>query len=228
MPKSTSTISSDACRQLPDACRQLPDVCRQLPDACRQLRDCSSAAAARRWLFCLLAAALGGACGGSEPQPDVAAPPSRSEPGVVTAAPTGPRLTFRFEALQGEPVTSESVAGRFTVIGLVATYDVASSAQARFLTALAKKHVPRLNVVLLVLEPVTSRPMIEAFVGALHIEYPVAFAGDATVAGKGPFEGLNSIPSVVILGPEGRELWRHKGLVDEEQLESELARFETR
>jgi len=68
--------------------------------------------------------------------------------------------------------------------------------------------------------------MVEAFVSALHIEYPVAFAGAATIVGKGPFEGLHSIPSVIVLDPEGREVWRHLGLVDDVQLKIELRRFE--
>jgi len=105
------------------------------------------------WLSGLALASMGLACGGAEPPPKIAVPDEASEPAAVTAAPTGPRLTFHFEALKGEPLTNESIAGRFTVLGLVATYDVASSAQARFLTALAKSYVPRINVALLVLEP---------------------------------------------------------------------------
>src|SRR5262245_5003659 len=71
----------------------------------------------------------------------------------------GAPLRFEFTALDGRPVTNESLAGRITVIGFVATYDVASQAQARFLAGLARRHVPRLNVAALVLEPPENRPL---------------------------------------------------------------------
>lgn len=178
------------------------------------------------WLpsFGLALWALG--CAAPEATPDPEVPEPEPEPTVTAKPPTGPPVQFRFESLEGEPLSTESVAGRFTVIGLVATYDVASSAQARFLTGLVKNHVPRINVALLVLEPKSSRPMVEAFVNALRIEYPVAFADAATIAGKGPFEGLHSVPSIVVLDPEGREVWRHLGLTDEAQIDREITRLE--
>lgn len=134
-------------------------------------------------------------------------------------APGAPPVSFAWTDLRGRPLTTASVRGRVTVLAFVATYDVASQAQARFLTALSKRHVPRLNVGLVVLEQETNRPLVEAFVDSLGIDYPVAFADPATLAGKGPFEGLHHVPSVVVLDRDGRERARRLGLATEEDLE---------
>ena len=65
------------------------------------------------------------------------------------------------------------------LIGFVATYDVASSAQARFLSGLLHHHTPRINTALLVLEPEDNRPLSGAVGGVSRpliaaIAYPCA------------------------------------------------------
>ncbi len=139
---------------------------------------------------------------------------------VAAAAPDAPPVAFGWTDLHGKPLTTESVRGRVTVLAFLATYDVASQAQARFLTALSKHHTPRLNVAIIVLEQETNRPLVEAFVDALGIEYPVAFADPATLAGKGPFQGLHHVPAVVILDKAGHERARRLGLAKEDELEA--------
>jgi len=137
--------------------------------------------------------------------------------------PATPPVAFGWTDLRGRPLSTASVRGRTTVLAFVATYDVASQAQARFLTALSKRHVPRINVGLVVLEQETNRPMVEAFVETLGIDYPVVFADAATLAGNGPFDGLHHVPSIVVLDREGHERARRLGLAKEEDLE-ELVR----
>src|SRR5690606_11814278 len=112
------------------------------------------------------------------------------EPGPGT-----PPVAFAWTDLRGRPLSTASMRGRVTVLAFIATYDVASQAQARFLTALSRRHVPRLNVALVILEQPSNQPLVEAFVDSLGIEYPVAFADAATLAGEGPFEGLHHVPS---------------------------------
>jgi hypothetical protein len=138
----------------------------------------------------------------------------------------GPIVHFEFATLDDKPLTTASVAGRNTVIGFIATYDQASQAQARFLTGLYHHHTPRLNVAALVLEPPENRPMVEAFVASLKLPYPVAIADRATIAGKGPFQGLHHVPSVVVLDAAGREVWRHVGLVEGDELERAILAVE--
>jgi hypothetical protein len=105
------------------------------------------------------------------------------------------------------------------VIGFITTYDVPSQAEVRFVMNLARHHVPRLNVAFLVLEARENRPLVEAFVTALGIQDPVAIADADTIAGQGPFARLHHVPSVIILDRQGREAWRHIGLVQEGELE---------
>ncbi len=149
------------------------------------------------------------------------------EPDVVLAA-TGAPVRFAFETLQGKPLTSESLRGRVTVVGFLTTYDVPSQAEARFLSSIARRHTPRVNVVGLILEAAENRPLAEAFTAALTLPYPVALADEATIAGEGAFAGLHHVPSVVILDREGREAYRHVGLIEEAALDEAIRAVERR
>jgi hypothetical protein len=148
----------------------------------------------------------------------------------ITAPPPpaerGPVIRFQYETLGGAPFTTDSVAGRITVIGFIATYDLASQALARFLASLAHRHTPRVNVALLVLEQPENAPLVDAFAKALHIQFPVAMADAATIAGEGPFAGLHHVPAVVILDREGREAFVHRGLLDEAQIDGAIRSVE--
>jgi hypothetical protein len=161
----------------------------------------------------------GGGCGPDTPAQDPASvPPPR----------LGQRVDFAYQTLDGAPLTTKTLAGRLSVIGFAATYDLPSQALARYLNGVSRRHTPRVNVALLVLEPEENRPLVEAFVRTLGLPYPVAFADAATIAGRGPFAGLHHVPSVVVLDGEGREAWRNVGLVDEDGIRAALRDVERR
>ncbi|WP_437314509.1 TlpA family protein disulfide reductase [Sorangium sp. So ce385] len=164
-------------------------------------------------------------CAGSG---DAVREPAAATPAAAAeAAPArGPALSFSYETLDGRELSTASLAGRFSVIGFVATYDVASQAEARFLAGLLRDHTPRINAALLVLEASENRPLVEAFAATLKLPYPVALADAPTIAGEGPFAGLHHVPSVVILDAEGREAFRHVGLITQEALEEVLRGLE--
>ncbi|MGK4002759.1 TlpA disulfide reductase family protein [Sorangium sp. So ce1036] len=153
-------------------------------------------------------------------------PASAERPPAPALPARGPVRTFSYETLDGRELSTATLAGRLSVIGFVATYDVASQAEARFLAGLVRDHTPRINAALLVLEAEENRPLVEAFVSALKLPYPVALADAATIAGEGPFSGLHHVPSVVILDAEGREAFRHVGLITQEALEEVLRGIE--
>jgi hypothetical protein len=165
----------------------------------------------------LLSAVLACACSAPAPPPGPVGPPS--------AAPR-PVLQFSYEAMDGTPVSTESLSKRVTVIGLLTTYDIPSQIVARFLASLSRTHTPRLNVVALMLEGPENKPLVEAFAASLGLPYPIALADAATIAGEGPFAGLHDVPSVVILDREGREAWRHVGFVDQARLEAAVKAVE--
>jgi len=156
-----------------------------------------------------------------------------ASPGAAPAAPIrartpvpvhdrgeAPRLAII--ALDGTLITSAELRGRLTVLGVVASFDPASQTQALYLRSLIRHHVPRINVVLLVLEPEANRPMVEAFAQALDAPFPVALVDTETLAGRGPLGDVREVPTLLVLDREGHEAWRHMGQVDEPSLDQLL------
>ena len=134
----------------------------------------------------------------------------------------GAKRTFSFQTLDGRPVSSGDYRGRMTIIVLGATYDTPSQAQARFVNAVVLHHAPRVNALLLILEPTENLPLAQAFADSLDLRYDVAMADAATIAGKGAFPGLHHVPSVVVLDREGREVWRKLGLINDKAIRAAL------
>ena len=137
-------------------------------------------------------------------------------------APTGAPIQFAYSTLNGQMLATSTVAGRYTVLSFITTYDHFSHAQARFLSTVFNKHVPRINAGLIVLEPEQNRVLVEAFVKVVAPPYPVAMADEATIRGEGPFRDMNEVPSTVILDQLGREVWRHKGLASNDMIDAAL------
>lgn len=164
----------------------------------------------RRALSLCLAACAALGCGAEE----AAAPPP------ATALSVAPRAVgFSFPTLDGPALTPESLAGRISVLAFIATYDSPSQGETQLLLATLRSHRPRINLALLVLEPPENRPLVETFVRVLDVTCPVAFADPETIAGKGPFAGLNQVPSLVVLDRQGREVARSIGFIDRARIE---------
>lgn len=147
---------------------------------------------------------------------------------VAASTDEGPVRRFAYETLDGRVVTSQRYRGRMTVVAMVATYDTASQAQTRFLETVYRRHAPRINALLLVLEPPEHRPLVEAYQSSLALSYDVALADAETIAGEGAFAGLHHVPSIVLLDREGREVWRNLGLVEVEALHAVIAEHDDR
>jgi len=160
-------------------------------------------------------------CGGSQPAPTAPRGPDTSN----AAQP----VHYEFTAIDGTTkISSDAFKDRFTVIGFLTTYDVVSQAEARFLLTVQRRHVPKINVAALFLEPADNAPLVEAFSRTLDLSYPVAIADSDTIAGKGPFAGLHHVPSVVVLDRSGREVFRHIGVIDDKALEGVLHQYDAR
>jgi len=139
--------------------------------------------------------------------------------------PDSPPIDFVYETADGGRLTAAELRGRFTVLAFVATYDLASQAQVKILGLVQRDHTPRVNVAVIAMEPVENRPLVIAFQQSLDLHFPVAIADARTVEGRGPFSGLNQVPSTVILDREGREVFRHAGTLDEKKIRAELDRL---
>lgn len=165
---------------------------------------------------CALMLAAAGACASTSeamPQP------------VAAAQPRGPVLHYHFRALDGREVSSDKALGRNTVVAIVATYDLASQAQARFLSAITHNHVPRTNTYAVVVEPQESRPLVEAFVSTLGLTYPVALVPPETFR-KSVFGRAKGLPSVIVFDRGGHLAWHKDGLATQADIERALAELE--
>lgn len=137
----------------------------------------------------------------------------------------GPRLSFDQEAVDGTRVTSELIQGRNTVVGFLTTYDLPSQAQANFLKAIAHEHVPRTNVIAVVLERPESLPLVRAFADTLGLRYPMIMIEANRLKGAG-FPEVPAVPSTFVLDRAGTVVWKKSGIVDAKELVSVLRGLE--
>jgi hypothetical protein len=140
---------------------------------------------------------------------------------IENAAPVphrGPVVDYRFESLDERAVSLDGLKGRATAIAFITTFGDASIVQARFLRKVFKDHVPRINAAVVFMEPVENRPLARVFRDAVGLPFPAAMASPAQVKGEGPFAGLDTVPSVVVLDPSGHEVWRKTGAATPEEL----------
>jgi hypothetical protein len=170
---------------------------------------------ARCWGLSLVAVLASG-CGGRARDPLVA--PGVS--GVSTDADAPAR--FRFDSLDARPVSSEASRGRVAVIVFVTTGNIASQAQVNYLAAMAKHDGEKVYYAMVVLEPKENREIVEIYRTNLHVPFPVALADPETMAGQGPFGGLDAVPVIVVLDREGRPVWRKPGLTKAEEIRSAM------
>jgi hypothetical protein len=165
----------------------------------------------KRW--CLLAALpLAIACTAERPPPQP----------VFAEVPRSSPLHFSYALAEGKgALGSDRLRGRPSVLVFVTTYDIASQAQVRFLSGVARRLVGRIHAAAIVLEPPDNRPIVIAFRDALKLEYPVAMGDPPLIAGEGPFGDVHTVPSTVVLDSEGRLVRRRVGLLaNEEEIEN--------
>jgi hypothetical protein len=132
-------------------------------------------------------------------------------------------LHFDYPLADGTGVLdSDALRGRTTLITFLTSYDLASQAEARFVSHVLHSHTPRINAAAIVLERPENRPLVVAFRDGLKLEYPVAMGDASLISGEGPFGDVHGVPSTVVLDTEGRLVWKHIGLVKDEELERAL------
>lgn len=141
------------------------------------------------------------------PRTPAAAPVARGEP-----------VAYAFESLDDREVSLAAMKGRATIVVFIATYGDASIVQARFVKKVVAEYVPRINAAAVFMEPIENRPLARIFRDTVGLPYPLAMADSATIAGRGPFAGLDTVPSVVVLDDEGREVFRKVGVAYPDEL----------
>jgi len=152
-----------------------------------------------------------------------------SEPAVTGASesPTrGQVQRFDFGTTEGEELSSQTTHGRVTVLVLVTTFDLASQVAAKRLNQVLHAHRPRINAAAVVLEAAKYAPLADAFRSVLELTYPVALADMDTVQRDSTFGEVVSVPTLLVLDAEGREVTRKSGNFTVSELEAWLARAE--
>jgi hypothetical protein len=172
------------------------------------LRNVKISSLARRARTDVIVAALAVmvACGGA-PHRAPAPPPGAS------AGPLSPPVDFAFDSIDARPVSAEVTRGQPTLITFVTTASLPSQAQVDFLVAMAQHDSDRVHYAVVALEPRENRELVEMYVKALSIPFPVAMADETTLGNPGAFGDLRGVPVTVLLDRSGRIVWRASGRV---------------
>ena len=151
-----------------------------------------------------------------------ASEPPPAQPVFASTTRSAP-LHFQYPLIDGRSwLGADALRGRPTVIGFLATYDMASQAEARFLNGIARRLAGRVHVAAVMLERADNRPLIIAFRDGLNLGYPVAIGDADLISGGGPFGDVHVVPSTVVLDAQARLVWKKLGLAAEEEIEKVL------
>lgn len=181
------------------------------------MRTRASIAAIAGLTLLLMLGSASGACSSRGSGPAAASPSA--------ALTQGPRLAFDQQAIDGTRVSSESLQGRNTVVGFITTYDLPSQAQANFLKTIAHEHVPRTNVIAVVLERPDSLPLVRAFADMLGLRFPIVML-EANRLDRAGFPAVPAVPMSLVLDREARVVWKKTGIVEAKELASVLRGLE--
>lgn len=131
----------------------------------------------------------------------------------------GQPVNFVYYTAKGERLTSTALRGRVTVVIFVTTFDSASQLEVRALQSIVRRHVPRINALVVVLEAPQYAPLTTVYAESLELTMPVVISDFATHSGEGAFGDLSRVPTLVILDEQGRPRWRQEGSVSGGRLE---------
>jgi hypothetical protein len=129
---------------------------------------------------------------------------------------------FAFATTAGEELSSDTTRGRVTVLVFVTTFDLASQVAAKRVNQVLHSHVPRINAGAVVLEAAEYAPLADVFRSALELSYPVALSDLPALAQSSTFGEVASVPTVLVLDAEGREIARKSGSFTASELEGWL------
>jgi len=156
----------------------------------------------------ILLGALLVACSGEEPS--AGTPPPRPAP------------DFTLKRLDGDAVTLSDLRGKTVVIDFWATWCPPCEFQVPPLNALYEAHRDDESVAILGISVDTvGEEEVAAWVGEKQVQYPILI-GDEGLARR---FGAMGFPTLVVVAPDGRIHSQHIGLIEQEELEQELAKL---
>src|SRR4029078_5961240 len=96
--------------------------------------------------------------------------------------------------------------------GCVTAGDIVGQAEVDYLVAMAKNDGAKVNYALVAMHPRKEIVLVEAYMTALKIEFPVALGDPSAMPAAGPFGEISAVPTIVVLDRDGRIVWKHTGL----------------
>jgi hypothetical protein len=134
---------------------------------------------------------------------------------------SGGPIAFSFDSLDDRPVNSSTLRGKPAVLAFVASDDLASQAQAGFLASMAKNDGDRVTYVLIAVEAMDQRELVEGFRSFFHSKFGVslrtAMADKDLLLGQGPFGDVRRL-TVVVLDPAGKAVWQKTGIARPQEI----------
>lgn len=132
--------------------------------------------------------------------------------------PSDKPVVYAFDALDDRGVSSEANQGKPTLIVFVTTGDFTSTAQVKFLVAMAKNDGKQVNYALVALHPRKEIILVEEYAKSLDVTFPVALGTGASMSAAGPFGEIPAVPSLVLLDRSGKLVWKHTGLAKPDEI----------
>jgi hypothetical protein len=114
--------------------------------------------------------------------------------------------------------------GRVTALLFITTFDLASQLVVRRLGDVITSFTPRANAAAVVIEAPRYAELLPTYRDAMALPFPVVMADFATQQGGGPFGAIAHVPTLVVLDRDGREVWRHEGALERNEIERALRR----
>jgi hypothetical protein len=164
-------------------------------------------------------ASIGGGCG---PKPAAAPVGVSDKPGATF--PDRP-ASYVFDSLDERAVSSAAHRGKPTILAFVTTGDIVGQAQVDYLVAMAKNDGAKVNYALVAIHPRKEIVLVEAYLSALKVEFPVALADASALTAAGPFGEISAVPTLVILDREGKIVWKHTGLAKSDEVRGHMHRL---
>lgn len=134
-------------------------------------------------------------------------------------------VSYAFDTLDERPVSAAAHRGKPTILAFVTTGDIVGQAQVDYLVAMAKNDGAKVNYAVIALHPRKEIVLVEAYIAALKIEFPVALGDPSVMTAAGPFGEISAVPTVIVLDREGKIVWKHTGLAKSDELRGHMRRL---
>jgi len=118
----------------------------------------------------------------------------------------------------GKPIALGAFAGKVVLVNFWATWCGPCRGEIPALIELQRRYADRLVVIGLSID---TRPQgeVQQFADEYHISYPVAVVGEEV---QQAFGGIPAVPSTFVVGPDGKMMQRHVGMLEPARTEQEV------